>query len=132
MASRCRRVTRGFQVLRHSAADTEADCPRAGAGHRKIAGTVHRNVEWARACPAERNAIRHPNCRLRTTPASSKKNLYSFPGSAWECTELQALPGLTRLGEAEPRNHCVPRPSLGTRRQNLARCLHGDYSATST
>ena len=48
---------------------------------------------------------------------SSYKDLFDnnnwFPGPAWEPTAPQALPALS--SKAEPRNQCVPRPSLGTR-----------------
>jgi precorrin-4 C11-methyltransferase len=39
----------------------------------------------------------------------------SFPGSAWEHTAREAPPPLADTSEAEPREQCVPRQSLGTR-----------------
>ena len=55
-----------------------------------------------------------------------------FPGSAWEPTAGEALPRgscrryINQAREAEPRNQCVPRQSLGTRKD--ARQRHNEYA----
>ena len=41
--------------------------------------------------------------------------LFSFPGSAWERTALEALPPVRAIREAEPRKQSAPRQSLGAR-----------------
>src|SRR5258708_39488488 len=41
--------------------------------------------------------------------------VFSFPGSAWERTALEALPPERITREAEPRRQPVPRQSLATR-----------------